>query len=66
MDRKGAAIPATDQRPTERGFMSAAISNAVVRLTREYTGRGPDPDVAVESFVLAPRAVSDSPDPPSP
>ena len=31
----------TEQHPTERGAMVVAISNAVVRCTREYTGRGP-------------------------
>jgi uncharacterized protein YbcI len=30
-----------ENHPTERGRMAAAISNAVVGLTREYTGRGP-------------------------
>ena len=130
-------MPTTDQPPTERGTMALAISNAVVRLTREYTGRGPtkarthihpdaimtlladtltkgeralvergeqdlvyemrrafqramrddlcaavemiterqviaffsdthiDPDMAIESFVLAPQAVSDNPEQPS-
>jgi uncharacterized protein YbcI len=29
------------RHPTERGMMSAAISNAVVRVTHQYTGRGP-------------------------
>ena len=28
-------------QPSEHGRMAAAISNAVVGLTREYTGRGP-------------------------
>ena len=32
---------ATEDQRSERGAMSAAISNAVVRCTREYTGRGP-------------------------
>jgi uncharacterized protein YbcI len=31
-----------DHRPSERGRMSRVISNAVVGLTREYTGRGPN------------------------
>jgi uncharacterized protein YbcI len=31
----------TEQHPTGRGEMLAAISNAVVRCTHEYTGRGP-------------------------
>ena len=124
---EGGAMPTTDQPPTERGTMALAISNAVVRLTREYTGRGPtkartlladtltkgeralvergerdlvyemrrafqramrddlcaavemiterqviaffsdthiDPDMAIESFVLAPQ-VSDNPEQPS-
>jgi uncharacterized protein YbcI len=30
-----------EHRPSERGRMAMAISNAVVRLTREHTGRGP-------------------------
>src|SRR5687767_5053357 len=34
-------MAATEQHPTERGAMVVAISNAVVRCTREYTGRGP-------------------------
>jgi|SRR5215211_3631856 len=130
-------MAATDDQRSERGTMAAAISNAVVRLTREYTGRGPtkartyiqddsittlladtltkgeralvergerdqviemrrafqramrndlcaevekitqrqviaffsdshiDPDMAVESFVLAPQATADDPDPAS-
>lgn len=33
-------MPVTHERPTA-GSMSAAISNAVVRLLSEYTGRGP-------------------------
>ena len=128
---------ATEDQRSERGSMSAAISNAVVRCTREYTGRGPtkartyispdtittflsdtltkgeralaeigeqdqvmemrrafqramrndlcaeiekitqrqviaffsdnhiDPDMAIESFVLAPQAVSGNPEDPS-
>jgi len=34
-------MAATEDHRSERGSMSAAISNAVVRCTREYTGRGP-------------------------
>jgi len=34
-------MAATEDHRSERGSMTAAISNAVVRLTREYTGRGP-------------------------
>ncbi len=30
-----------DPTPNERGSLSAAIANAVVRTTAEYTGRGP-------------------------
>jgi len=131
-------MAATEDQRSERGSMSAAISNAVVRCTREYTGRGPtkarthisedaittfltdtltkgeralvetgqqapvvemrrafqqamrddlcaeieqitgrqviaffsdnhiDPDMAIESFVLAPQAVSNEPDEHSP
>jgi uncharacterized protein YbcI len=126
-----------EHHPSEHGRMAAAISNAVVGLTREYTGRGPtkartyisedtittfladtltkgeralaetgqaddviemrrafqramrddlcaaveqiterqviaffsdshiDPDMGIESFVLAPQAGSDNPDQPS-
>jgi hypothetical protein len=46
----------------EHGELGAAISQAVVRLMAESTGRGPtqarttiDPDLAAEVFVLAPR-----------
>ena len=34
-------MAATEDHRSERGMMAAAISNAVVRCTREYTGRGP-------------------------
>jgi uncharacterized protein YbcI len=34
-------MAATEDRRSERGSMSVAISNAVVRCTRQYTGRGP-------------------------
>jgi uncharacterized protein YbcI len=30
-----------DTAPTDRGSLTAAIANAVVRTTAEYTGRGP-------------------------
>jgi uncharacterized protein YbcI len=33
-------MPDTQERPTS-GLIAAAISNAVVRITSEYTGRGP-------------------------
>jgi uncharacterized protein YbcI len=33
-------MPDTQERPTT-GTMAAAISNSVVRLTHQYTGRGP-------------------------
>src|SRR5438309_9417352 len=31
----------TDQEPASGGTLQAAIANAIVRLLREYTGRGP-------------------------
>jgi uncharacterized protein YbcI len=34
-------MAATEDHRSERGMTSSAISNAVVRCTREYTGRGP-------------------------
>jgi uncharacterized protein YbcI len=38
---KGSGLSGTHQEPSPTGTVSSAISNAVVRLVAEYTGRGP-------------------------
>src|SRR5215211_1512767 len=38
---RGPGMATTEDLRSERGTMAAAISNAVVRRTREHTGRGP-------------------------
>jgi hypothetical protein len=64
-------MAATEDQRSERGSMAPAISNAVVRCTREYTviaffsDNHIDADMAIESFVLAPQAVSEDRDQPS-
>lgn len=40
-DEKGPSPVASQEPPTHRGAAAQAISNAVVRLLRDYTGRGP-------------------------